>query len=509
MRTIQSGGIWPEFTVTASSAPNRSEAGVGAMLPWADKLWVVSYLSVPKGEGGGTGSALYSLDDSWTWRVEHVHNSTYANRMIVPAMQSIVIGPYIIDAEGSIRILTEMLYVRLGGMALHLTKPKSVYLLGMDGPLWEADLETLNVTKLFDLPEVLGMPPHEQPHFKAAHSVSGWLYVATNSFFEDDYLGQVHGGRLAAYNGSAWTVLEETAFQEVTGRFNFGRMVFATGWDDSSAILKVLDAGDGADPTHDENWQRYRLPVSSHTWEHAWTTEWPRIKELASERYVLDASGGFYELAPLGYDGAVWGVRPISTHLRIVPDMCPFRGFVALGGNQVSSIFDNNLETGQAQSGLRFIAEDDMWSFGKPQGWGSVWRGEAVPAGVPSDPFLMTGYVHKVLHLVTTPLSIASTGVKERFERLRSAHARRVRRNRGAGAAAASWETTEPTVFIEIDVLGCAGHFRCPADWQVYQNVTVGATGLQTITFPEGFSAHWVRLTPSQNMNITAQFMYT
>ena len=50
----------------------------------------------------------------------------------------------------------------------------------------------------------------------------------------------------------------------------------------------------------------------------------------------------FYELAPFTWGGAVWGVKPISQHLRMIPDFASFRGFLVLGGNQVSSIFDNN-----------------------------------------------------------------------------------------------------------------------------------------------------------------------
>jgi hypothetical protein len=52
--------------------------------------------------------------------------------------------------------------------------------------------------------------------------------------------------------------------------------------------------------------------------------------------------GTFFELAPFTWGGATWGVKPISQHLRMVPDFASFRGFLVLGGNQVSSIFDNN-----------------------------------------------------------------------------------------------------------------------------------------------------------------------
>lgn len=135
----------------------------------------------------------------------------------------------------------------------------------------------VQVTLLFDLPVVLDMPEGEQPHFKAAHTMNGWLYVATNSFFEADFMGTKHGGRLAAWNGTSmannsWNVLETTAFVEIAGRDNFGRVVFASGWDDRGAILKVLDNGDATAPTEDSNWQTYRIPTSSHTWSESCAT---------------------------------------------------------------------------------------------------------------------------------------------------------------------------------------------------------------------------------------------
>jgi len=70
---------------------------------------------------------------------------------------------------------------------------------------------------------------------------------------------------------------------------------------------------------------------------------------------------------------------------------------------QVSSIFDNNLVTGQSQSGLWFGTTDDLWSFGKPQGWGGPWRYDVVEAETPSDPYLMTGFDHKVVHMRVDP----------------------------------------------------------------------------------------------------------
>ena len=283
---IHASGVFPHITVTADSGPKRSECGIGAMLPWADKLYVISYLSVPN---AGSGTGLYTLDEAMNWERVKAHNSTYANRMIVPALDSIVIGPYVIDQAGGIRVIEPLLSVRIGGMAMHLTDPHSVYMLGMDGPLWEVNLTTLQVTHLFDLPSALGIPDGEQPHFKAAHSMSGWLYVATNTFFEADYMQNKHGGRLAAWNGSSldpssWNIIDDTAFVEIAGRANFGKVVFASGWDDRSSILKVLDNGDAADPTYDANWQTYRVPTSSHTWSETAAPAAPRAHAACSSR---------------------------------------------------------------------------------------------------------------------------------------------------------------------------------------------------------------------------------
>ena len=45
----------------------------------------------------------------------------------------------------------------------------------MDGPFWEVDVNTLEVTKLYDLVTELDIDSAagEQPHFKASHSVAG------------------------------------------------------------------------------------------------------------------------------------------------------------------------------------------------------------------------------------------------------------------------------------------------------------------------------------------------
>jgi len=339
----------------------------------------------------------------------------------------------------------------------HLRDPEhKVYFLGMEGHFWEVDVYTLDANLLFNLVEELQIPSRAQPHFKGGHTGQGRVVVANNSYDEHDFAHDPGAGRLAEWDGSKWRILERTAFNEVTGRRNWGQVIFATGWDRASAILKVCIDGE---------WQTYRLPKASHTWEHMWQTEWPRIREVESERYLMDCNAMFYELSPVAFGGRIWGIRPISTHLRIIPDFCSWRGLLVLAGNQVTPIRDANLLAGEPQAGLWFGKTDDLWRFGKPKGWGGPWWKEQVEANRPSDPYLMTGFEGKVLHL--------------------------------------THQASRPVTFtIEVDFLG-------DQTWCVYQEITVPTSGYAHHEFPPGFGAHWVRVRVDTSCEATAYFVYT
>ena len=63
---------------------------------------------------------------------------------------------------------------------------------------------------LFDLNKELGgLPGEGYTHFKAAYTAFGKVIVANNSYDERDFLGKERTGRLAEWDGKAWTVLEE------------------------------------------------------------------------------------------------------------------------------------------------------------------------------------------------------------------------------------------------------------------------------------------------------------
>jgi hypothetical protein len=460
---IAISGVVPGLSAQAAINTERTECGIGALMPWAGKLWFISYLSGGRESGSGTG--LYAIDEDFSIE-KHPESvdGTYANRLIHAASSQLIIGPHVIDVDGHVRTIKGVQDYLLTATFEHLEDPQNkVYFLSMYGEMFEVNVHTLVTTFLFDLGKELNIPTGQSEqgfraglHFKAGHTSKGKVVVGNNSYYDEEFEGKAATGRLAEWDGKTWTVLEEKPFNEAAGRKNMGEVIFATGWDRASAILKVFARG---------QWWTYRLPKASHCFDHYWQTEWPRIREIETERYLMDCHGMFYELSPIAFTGKVWGIRPISTHLRVIPDYCSWRGFLVLAGNQTSPIDDNNLLAGQPQAGLWFGKTDDLWQFGKPQGWGGPWWEQQVAAGQPSDPYLMTGFDKKVLHLYH------NSDQDVRFT-------------------------------IEVDFLGTQ-------NWKTYDTFRVSSNGYMHHEFPSGFSAHWLRVTVDSACTATAYLMYT
>jgi hypothetical protein len=158
-------------------------------------------------------------------------------------------------------------------------------------------------------------------------------------------------------------------------------------------------------------------------------------------------------------------VRPISTHLRIIGDFCSWRGMLVLAGDQTTPIGDANPFVGQPQANLWFGKTDDLWQFGKPTGWGGPWREQPVGANEVSDPYLMTGFDHKVLHL--------------RHDAAQTVH-----------------------FSVEIDFLGTQ-------EWVPYAMIDIPPSGYEYHVFPTGFSAHWLRVKVDRTCTATAYLHYT
>lgn len=453
-------GVFPSLAQVGDFGPPRSELGIGALMPWNGKLYVQNYNSHKAGSGGGVSLRRVDPDLSMEIVPETLGvDGTYTNRFVHVATSSLVLGPHVIDTEHKITTIDELVPLRVCGTAEHLTKPDThVYVLAMEGELFELDLTTYACTQLFDLNEVLETEGEMRVHYKDCYSSFGKLVVCSNEYDETDWAGERSQGRLAEWDGTTWTVLERKPFTGLGGRHHFADTIFATGWDRASAILEVYTDSD-------QKWTRYRLPKASHCFDHKWQTEWPRIREVEHERLLMDHHGMFYELSPWAYGGRVWGVRPISTHLWVLGDFCSWQGMFVAAADNASPSHGANFLTAEPQSNMWFGKTDDLWGFGKPAGWGGPWWEEPVRAGVPSDPYLMTGFEHKCLHVQ-------------------------------------NFGDQPVSVDVEVDVHGHGRFARTTS-------LAVGPGQLTTHVFPTGFSAHWARVVPDSDTTASAQFIYT
>ena len=173
----------------------------------------------------------------------------------------------------------------------------------------------------------------------------------------------------------------------------------------------------------------------------------------------------WYEISPWAYGNRIWGILPISTHLWVHGDFCSWNGMFIVGGDNTSHESGGNLQCAEPQSGLWFGKTDDLWNLGKAEGWGGPWRKDSVKADEPSDPYLMTGFDKKSLHL----------------------------KNESEATV---------TFTVEVDFLGCG-------EFEKYTTLEVAGNSYQPHVFPEGFSAHWVRLVADTDCTATAQLHYT
>jgi hypothetical protein len=452
-------GVIPALSMTADHFP-RTEAGTGALMPWANRLWVITYVAHLTPTGSGTG--LYEIDGDFNIK-KHDKSivGTYANRLVhTPSMQ-LSIGPYLIDTLGNVRLIPEFANHRLAATLSHLTDPANkLYYLAMEGEFFEVNVHTLEVKQLFQLMDELNAPEGSKPHFKSGFTNHGRAVVCTNSYNEKDYNGEWNAGRLAEWDGKGkWKILESTAFTEVWSAGSFGNPMIATGWDNISVIMKVLINGE---------WKRYRLPKGSRTFDQTSCTEWMRIREVETERALMDCHGLFYEIGMHTYGDELWAIKPISSHLRVIPDFCSWKGLLVMGGNQATPMkfgpSDRNPLAGQPQAGLWFGKTDDLWNFGKPAGTGGVWYNTPVSAGEYSDPYLMTGFDKKSLHLYHN----SSEAV---------------------------------TITIETDFMG-------NGDFRKFQSLEVKPGEYVHYEFPDAYSAHWLRLVGNKKCTATAIINY-
>ena len=487
-RPVEISGIYPHLAYFNTSG----ECGTGAVVPWADRLWIVTYAPhKPK----GSDDQLYEIDSALriTARPESV-GGTPANRFIHRESQQLFIGLHAIDAQGRVRTIPyEKMYGRPTGNARHLTDPANkIYYASMEEGFYEVDVHTLAVTELFRDEQLKDGRKASLPgyHGKGLYSGQGRLLYANNGEHgkEAQAKPDIPSGVLASWDGVAenWSVIRRNQFTEVTGPGGLtGNAAPATdpiwsvGWDHRSLILQVLDHG---------AWHSYRLPKSSHSYDgaHGWNTEWPRIRDIGETDLLMTMHGAFWRF-PKNFDAThSAGIVPRSNYLKVIGDFARWNEKVVLGCDDTAqSEFLNKRKAkgalagpGQSQSNLWFIDPAQLDRLGPPIGRGAVWLNEPVKADAPSDAFLFAGYDHRLLHLAhDAPVAITFTLEVDRAGNNTWNELRRVEVPAG-GYAFTEFSPSEPGAWVRVRASRDCAHATATFSYRAIDSRTTTAAPL-------------------------------
>jgi hypothetical protein len=415
-------GIYPHLAMFNQ----EGECGTGAVVPWADRLWVITYgPHLPF----GSSDKLYEItpDLQQVIRPESV-GGTPANRMIHRETQQLLIGPYVIDTKRQVRVIPpNRMPGRLTGNARHLSDPANkAFYATMEEGLYEVDLTTLEVTghikdgngakKGFAKethPATLSsnLPGY---HGKGLFSGQGRLVYANNGDRDKRVTTDpaTPSGALGEWRapGQDWQLVRRNQFTEVTGPGGIQGNenpetdpLWSIGWDHRSLILMCL---------HEGRWHGYRLPKSSHSYDgaHGWNTEWPRIRDIGETDLLMTMHGAFWKFPRNFTPGSSAGLAPRSNYLKVIGDFARWGDRLVLGCDDSANKEFLNVRKakgklagpGQSQSNLWFIQPEKLDQLGPVIGRGAVWLNDAVKAGDISEPYLFSGYQHRSLLVITS-----------------------------------------------------------------------------------------------------------
>ncbi|MDM4013883.1 hypothetical protein [Roseiconus lacunae] len=503
---IHISGIYPHLTTYGVYSQNGShekdghnECGIGAIVPWAGKLWMVNYAPhMPRGSEHKLFSVDADLTKPMTIHPESV-GGTPAGRMIHKESNQLLIAHHLIDAGGNVRTIKPAdMPIRVTAIARHLTDPANlVYYIDMEGSIWEANVHTLAVKRLFKKP-VPGW------HGKGGYTSQGRLVISNNGELHvGNYSDVLVGGKakneeergvLAEYDGSQWKIVERRQYTEVTGPKGItggsdgNEPIWTMGWDRRSVRLKVLDDG---------QWQTYLLPKAAYCNDasHGWYTEWPRIREITGGRWMMDMHGMFYDFPKTFSATNSAGIRPIGSHLRYVPDFCQWNGKLVLATDETS--IQGNPLAGQPQSNLWFGTYADLKSWGPASGYGGPWIEDNVPAGVASDPFLIAGFDRRLVHLAvgrkTAPaISAFRAADQQKINTISKELAQLPRVTVARGdwhqpAAGFEFAVDVPvTVFLAVDRRGSP---KLPSTWKRTNHTVTWGKGFEDTVYLRDFPA--------------------
>jgi len=454
-------GIYPHLAMTNSD----SECGVGAVVPWQNDLWYVTYSAhYPN----GSDDKLYQLDTTLTVtaRPESV-GGTPANRMIHRESNQLMIGSHIIDSLKRVRTIPPALMPgRMTANARHLTDPANrIYFITMEEGIYDVDVKTLDFKTLHadvNTTGVKSLVPGQ--HMKGGYVGQNRLMIANNGV----------GGVLAEWKGDAdgdpnlpasWTLIDVNKHTEITtkggiyGATSQSDPVWSLGWDKRSVLLNVCDNGG--------IWKRYRLPKASYTHDadHGWYTEWPRIRDIGynNGNYLMNMHGLMYQFPAAFSHNNTGGIKPFSTFLKMIVDYAEWNGKIVLGCNDATK-FANGI-CPRDQSNLIFTTREELADFGgTPYGFGGIWMNDSVKAGVPSEAMLINGYETRVIHLAQ------NTGKSAIFT-------------------------------LEVDVNGSN-------EWSELTRITVPASGYTYYILPSKLNAQWLRVVSDTKVQAASAYVY-
>ncbi len=417
-KPLNISGIYPHLAYYN----NEGECGTGAVVPWADRLWVVTYgPHLPM----GSSDKLYEITEGLqiTARPESV-GGTPADRMIHRESDQLFIGPHAIDANRNVRTIPYTKAPgRYTGLARHLTDPENkIYIATMEEGFYEVDVHTLETTLLYEDANVrhakgdaisVNQPNSLLPgaHGKGVYAGQGVVVYSNNGEAVKEALKQfdIESGVLAEWDGRDWKVIRRNQFVEVTGPGGiYGNAnpetdpIWVTGWDHKSVLVGARDAEGG-------KWSFYRLPKASHSYDgaHGWNTEWPRIRDVGTEEkpdYLMTMHGMFWRFPQTFSPQNSVGIRPRSAYLKVIGDYTRWNGQLVFGCDDSAqreflnkrSVKGSIEGPGQSNSNLWFTSFELPDQLGPTTAGGAVWLKDAVTPDQPSEPFLFAGWPKRI-----------------------------------------------------------------------------------------------------------------
>jgi len=477
-------GIYPHLAYYN----NEGECGTGAVVPWAGKLWVITYgPHLPF----GSSDKLYEISEDFIRQIRSESvGGTPANRMIHWESNQLFIGPYVIDHERNVKVISpEVMPGRLTGNARHLTDPAGkIYFATMEEGLYEVDVKSLEVNCIYRDGNVktesddstAGFPLSllKGAHGKGAYSGQGVLVYSNNGELSDKAQTQfdIESGSLNEWNGKDWKTIRRNQFVEVTGPGGiYGNSnpatdpIWATGWDHKSLLVGVRD---------DAEWKFYRLPKASHSYDgaHGWNTEWPRIRDIGTPEnsfYLMTMHGMFWNFPGTFSAANSAGIRPMSAYLKVIGDFCRWNNILVFGcDDSANKEFLNKRGEkgtiegpGQSNSNLWFTSLEKPGQLGPSTAEGAVWISENIKADEYSEPFIFNGWANRSLWL----------------------------KNEGKQTVGFTLET---------DLNGSD-------TWKTLRKIILKANESLLIPFETSEKGEWIRLFADRQTKVTAHFWYS